>query len=211
MPPRLINERFGALVVINTAPGVRRKGARCLVLCNCGRLAAVWPFRLMVGLARSCGCRAVVKPRKSRRNGSRRRRPEYVAWWDMRRRCYDPTRRDFRNYGARGITVCAEWRSSFAAFFAHVGPRPSPKHSIDRIDNDGNYEPGNVRWATVSQQQRNRRDNRRITVGNTAATLAEWCERNGLSVHTVAARLRLGWPADVAVTKLPKRTKELAT
>ncbi len=73
----------------------------------------------------------------------------------MKRRCFNPKVREFRNYGGRGITVCGEWRESYAAFLDHVGRRPSPKHSLDRIDNEGDYEPGNVRWATALEQRHN--------------------------------------------------------
>lgn len=83
--------------------------------------------------------------------------PEYDAWESMKRRCLVPKASNFHNYGGRGIRVCDEWIESFDAFFDHIGPRPSPKHSLDRIDNDGHYEPGNVRWTTMSVQLFNRR------------------------------------------------------
>ena len=82
---------------------------------------------------------------------------EHRAWWHMRSRCLNPKHTDFAYYAGRGITVCERWRNSYALFLADVGRAPSPKHSLDRIDNNGNYEPGNVRWATWSEQMRNRR------------------------------------------------------
>lgn len=82
---------------------------------------------------------------------------EYLAWSNMRRRCYSPTFTSYPWYGARGVTVCDRWRESFPAFLADVGPRPSPRHSLDRIDTAGPYEPGNCRWATKDVQQQNRR------------------------------------------------------
>jgi hypothetical protein len=82
--------------------------------------------------------------------------PEYSVWSDMRRRCFTPTHKNYAGYGGRGITVCPRW-NSFTTFLADMGPRPSPKHSIDRKDNDGNYEPANCRWATQPEQIRNRR------------------------------------------------------
>lgn len=85
-------------------------------------------------------------------------KPEYLAWREMKVRCYRETNVQFEDYGGRGISVCREWRDSFLAFFNHIGPRPSHGHSLDRIDNDGNYEPGNVRWATKVEQRANRRD-----------------------------------------------------
>jgi hypothetical protein len=83
--------------------------------------------------------------------------PEYLAWDNMRARCTRPSYIGWENYGGRGITVCGEWLDSFEAFYDHIGPRPGPGYSVDRIDNDGNYEPGNVRWATHSQQRINSR------------------------------------------------------
>jgi hypothetical protein len=85
------------------------------------------------------------------------RTPEYYAWVSMIRRCHAPRARNYRLYGARGITVCQRWRESFPTFLGDVGRKPSPDLSLDRIDNNGNYEPGNVRWATRSEQQRNKR------------------------------------------------------
>lgn len=83
------------------------------------------------------------------------RTPEYRAWLNLIQRCENPREKDFHHYGGRGISVWPEWRASFAVFFTAVGRRPSPRHSLDRIDNDRGYEPGNVRWATQSEQMRN--------------------------------------------------------
>lgn len=104
---------------------------------------------------------------------------EFGIWTDMQTRCYNPKSIGYKNYGGRGITVCARWLASFADFLSDVGPRPSPKYTIDRMDNNGNYEPGNVRWATRLEQANNRRTNIRITIGSETRTLREWCrERN---------------------------------
>ena len=91
-----------------------------------------------------------------------RRRPtsEYMAWVSMKQRCLNPRHRDYVNYGGRGIGVCLEWQTSFEAFFRDVGPRPGRGYSLDRINNDAGYAPGNVRWATASQQNRNQRARR---------------------------------------------------
>ena len=116
-------------------------------------------------------------------------------------RCYDPRSRGFSNYGARGIEVCDRWRHSFANFLADIGTRPSPRHTLDRIDSDGNYEPTNCRWATWIAQQNNRRNNRILVCDGESKTLAEWARTIGLPLTTLVNRLKLGWSAEEALTK----------
>lgn len=117
--------------------------------------------------------------------------PEYSVWCRMKKRCYDEECKDYPNYGGRGIRVCDEWLASFDAFLAHVGPRPTAKHSIDRYpNNDGNYEPGNVRWATRVQQARNMRTNRVIEHGGEKRTMTEWAEVLGIKHETLIYRVR---------------------
>lgn len=125
---------------------------------------------------------------------------EYEVWRGIKSRCHTPSHRSWKNYGGRGIQVFEGWRENFAAFLEHIGPRPSRKHTLDRIDNDRGYEPGNVRWATRREQARNTRLNHRITVGSLTLTIAEWAERSGLMASRISDRIRQGWdPAD-AVT-----------
>lgn len=127
--------------------------------------------------------------------------PEYCAWRGMKARCYIPIATAFHKYGARGIRVADEWRDDFAAFFAYVGLKPSPRHSIERIDNDGNYEPGNVRWATPVEQARNRRSSRLLEYRGKKRTLAEWAELTGMSPHNIKMRIdKLGWTVDEAIS-----------
>lgn len=123
----------------------------------------------------------------------------------MKSRCHNPKNHAYKWYGGRGITVCAEWRQSLAAFAAHVGPRPSPEHSIDRIDNSKGYEPGNVRWATVQAQKANRSVVRLVTIGDVTRPAIEWGRLLGLSRKTVWTRLKKGWDPVLAVTHPPSR------
>lgn len=127
------------------------------------------------------------------------RLPEYRHWINMISRCeYDHPQYE-ASYQSRGISVCLRWRSSFAAFLDDVGRRPSPNHSLDRIDNDRGYEPGNVRWATQTEQMRNVRYNRIVDAFGQRMTLAEAVERSGLRYNTVLYRLKRKWPLDLAL------------
>lgn len=126
----------------------------------------------------------------------------YPTWKSMRERCYSPNCKDYVRYGERGIRVCDEWQN-FSVFREHVLSLPNAKSkgfTLDRIDNDKNYEPGNVRWATPSQQGRNRKDNRLITFSGKTQCLVEWAEELGIRKTTLHERLRRGWPIERAFT-----------
>lgn len=120
---------------------------------------------------------------------------EYRAWAGMKVRCLNPNFKDWHLYGGRGIRVCDKWRDSFESFYGDVGPRPSAVHSLDRYPNgDGNYEPGNVRWATRKQQARNwTHRNRLFTHEGESLTLPEWAERLGIARESLRDRIEGGW------------------
>jgi hypothetical protein len=139
-----------------------------------------------------------------------KRSPEYISWRSMRARCYYQRDPVFRYYGGRGISVCERW-ASFSAFLTDMGLKPTPKHSLDRIDPDGHYEPSNCRWATVLEQRRNRRDSHddthRLTLDGVSRTRAEWSEALGGGAETlVRGRLRRGWSLRDALT-VPARPR----
>jgi hypothetical protein len=127
--------------------------------------------------------------------------PEYRAWQHMKDRCYNPKSRRYNRYGARGIRVCDQWRESFETFYADMGPRPPDDRSIERIDNDGNYEPGNCCWATRADQNRNRSDNIILEYGGLKMTATEWAKKLGLNNRTFFLRLEAGWSAKDAITR----------
>ena len=128
--------------------------------------------------------------------------PGYQCWTSMNSRCRNPNRESYRRYGGRGITVCPEWqgRGGYERFIAHIGPRPSPKHQIDRIDNDGNYEPGNVRWVLPAVNWKNRSEFRRkLTCRGKTKTIVSWAAESGVHADTIARRLKLGCGAEEAI------------
>lgn len=126
--------------------------------------------------------------------------PEYSVWEAAVQRCTNPKQKLFRNYGGRGISIAPEWRNSFDAFFSHIGPRPSDKHSLDRIDNDKGYVPGNVRWATRHEQARNKTTNRLITAFGETKCLADWSAEKCIPLVTLHWRINRGWPVERALT-----------
>lgn len=133
---------------------------------------------------------------QTRRSG---RTTEYRIWASMIQRCTNPRVRSYRSYGQRGISVCERWLS-FAAFYADVGPRPSTKHTLDRIDNDGHYEPGNVRWATALEQSRNSRHARRYEFNGEVRCISEWAEVTGINYWTLRHRFDAGWSPERALS-----------
>lgn len=132
--------------------------------------------------------------------------PEYRAWQQMRLRCTNPDHAAYPNYGGRGITVCDRWLASPQDFMADMGKKPTSKHELDRVDNNGNYEPGNCRWALRSTNDRNRRSNRVIHHNGLDLTLVEWSERTGVPADTISNRLKSGWETARALTE-PARPK----
>lgn len=127
-------------------------------------------------------------------------RREYAAWSAMKRRCYSPNVQNYKNYGGRGIRVCVRWVESFEAFLGDMGRRPSSKHSLDRIDVNGHYEPANCRWATAAEQARNRRDNVVLEAHGQKKTQREWCRELGITERLLWRRLRDGLSMEQALS-----------
>lgn len=199
----LTGHRYGRWVVVGPRV-IRAKNTYWTCRCDCGNTRIVHAGNLRSGGSTSCGCynSELMTARNTRHNGSRRGRKtvEYVAWEHLRKRCLNPSDKSYEGYGGRGITVCERW-NDFAAFLADMGPRPSPKHSIDRIDVDGPYAPENCRWATAQEQANNKRNNRRLTLNGVTRTMSEWSRITGIGVATILNRIdRRGWSAEYALT-----------
>jgi hypothetical protein len=178
--------------VTDLTPTRRNKTTFLSCQCDCGTRRQVAKETLRRGRTRSCGCQRKKDPHAAHRTR------EYRVWIDMRSRCNDPGHPSFTRYGGRGISVCDRWKR-FANFLSDMGQRPSPAHGFDRINNDGNYEPGNCRWATRKEQQNNIRSNRRVTIGSVNWTVAQWSEATGTKQKLISQRLRRGWPERAAV------------
>lgn len=143
--------------------------------------------------------RQAARARKNFTTHGRTRTPEYIAWASMRARCNRPNTTNYQHYGGRGIHVCERWDEAFAAFLADLGPKPSPKHELERVNNDGNYEPGNVVWALRIDQMNNTRHNRRLTIDGRTLTVSQWARVSGIKMRTIWQRLHQGMPAEQAV------------
>ena len=189
----LTGKKFGRWDIVAMLEGQKAKA-----ICECGTEREIWTPNLKHSKSLSCGClsREVAsrpKPEISKilTTHGQSKTPVYKVWAAMLARCAHPTNPAYHNYGGRGISVCERWLK-FENFIADMGQRPSDKHSIDRIDNSGNYEPNNCRWATKKEQCNNMRSNRVLRFDGKDKTIAQWSEVMGLPTYTIRGRLRRG-------------------
>lgn len=186
----LTGKTFGRLTVLAFA-GYRGKKAYWYCCCCCGKETIVAAHDLKRGHTAGCGC---TKGTDKRVHG-RSKTPEYVAWTNMLHRCQNPDDQDYHSYGGRGITVCHRWLT-FVNFYADIGDRPSPKHTLERIDNGRDYSPENCRWATRAEQASNRRTSHRLTFQGKTLTAAQWSRLLGINYGTICQRIRCGLPVE---------------
>ena len=192
-------ERHSRLTVLWRAPNkVEPSGAvramwQCR--CDCGNGVVVSGHALSKGTTRSCGCLVKEKPIKHGKATSR----IYRVWWMMRQRCENPNFTSYASYGGRGISVCDQWRK-FENFYADMG-EPEPGMTLERIDNDRGYEPGNVRWASRLEQAQNTRTNVLHAFLGQTLTLAEWVRVSGLGKAAIVRRYQKGWTPERILTE----------
>lgn len=194
-------ERFERLVYIEERPRKSNR-RRALFQCDCGQIVEASVHDVRTGHTSSCGCLHTEAIRSARSHGAtigRKLKPEYSAWKAMKERCLYPKSISYYNYGGRGIQIHPSWINDYEAFLNHVGRKPSPKHSLDRIDVNGNYEPGNVRWATRTEQRRNSRNVHPVTLDGETRLIVDWAALSGVPEQSIAARLRDGWDVRQAI------------
>lgn len=195
----LTGRKFDRLVVVrlHTEEVYRRKW---WCRCRCGNELPVLTDSLVSNRTRSCGCRRREACKLTHTKHGRYNTAEYRVWCEMKRRCEDETRKCYKDYGARGIKVCARWHT-FDNFYADMGPRPTPKHTVERKDNNVGYEPCNCVWATMTSQARNTRRTVFVTVNGSRVSLAEAVEGSGVKYATALYRFHKGYSVEQILRK----------
>lgn len=191
-------QEIGRWHVLQTGSGSKTK-VRCR--CTCGNEQSVVVGNLLSGGSQSCGCatREAASARMKKHGSSKS--PEYSSWLNAKARCHNQSHPRYPDWGGKGIAMCERWRASFENFLADMGKKPSPKHSIDRIDGSKGYEPGNCRWATPKEQSENRPGwSKFITFNGETKTVTEWAKRVGLTRESLRDRLKTGWSVEQALT-----------
>lgn len=207
----LTGQVFGRWTVLKRAPNNIYGRVAWLCLCECGEKRTVLASSLRQRVSISCGCfhRDITATINAKHQLYKS--PEYRSWQCMIARCTNPKRPEYSSYGGRGIQVCSRWRQ-FEYFYHDMGLKPSQHHSIDRVDNNAHYSCGkcptctvngwlsNCRWATRSEQQRNRRNNHLVTFDNKTKTITAWAEQTGIHWVTIITRIKRGWSIEKALT-----------
>lgn len=200
----ITQQKFGRLTALESVAPVRKYEYKWLFRCECGKEKILPKTSVTKGYVKSCGCllsetssKHIIKVNKKH---GMYLHPVYYIWSNMKMRCLNKNSFMYKNYGGRGIKVCDRWLNSFENFFEDMGDRPSPKHSIDRIDNNGNYEPNNCRWATNKEQSRNKSVTKYATYKGETKPVLYWCEELALSYNLIRERLLNGWTVERAFT-----------
>ena len=198
----LVGKSYGRLLVIASSNERTTSGSiKYNCICKCGKNIEVSAANLVNNNTKSCGCLQKDMVSKSNTTHGLTNISEYGIWGNILYRCINSNSRDYSNYGGRGIRVCDRWINSFENFLADMSYRPSPDHSIDRIDNDGNYEPGNCRWATAKEQANNKSNNVRYNYKGKDYTEAQIAKEFNINRMTFRQRVARGWSIEEAIEK----------
>lgn len=197
----LTDKQFGRLRVVERAHNSPHGKAQWRCICACGKEVLCISGNLVQGVSRSCGC---INTERVTKHGLHTT-PEYQAWADMKTRCTCATNKSFRNYGGRGISYCPSWEE-FSVFITDMGVRPSPQHTLDRIDNNKGYSANNCRWVVMKTQQRNKRSNVFALFNGEEKCISTIAEDNNVSYGALLKRIKKGESVESAVNTL--RTKK---
>jgi hypothetical protein len=194
----LTGQTFGKLIVTER-DGYIKNSAAWKCTCLCGKIVTISAKYLTSGTTKSCGCYRAERGRQHFTTHGLAKIPEYKIWVSMKQRCFDVNSQAYADYGGRGITVCERWKKSFLAFYHDMGPRPSADHSIDREENDGDYEPDNCRWATYEEQNSNQRKTRRVEYEGKIWPLTHLVRHLGVPYHPFRGYLYRGYSVEDAI------------
>jgi len=194
----ITGQKFNMLTAIKFSHKDKSRNHYWLVSCECGKEKIITRGSLRSGNSRSCGCYQLEKVTTH----GLTKTSEYETWGCMKQRCLNPNVAAYKNYGGRGIKICDRWLNSFPNFLEDMRNKPTSKHSIDRIDNDGDYEPSNCRWSTKLEQANNKRTSINITFKNETKTLAQWCQLLKLNYNMAKWYYRKGLPLQKIVDKI---------
>jgi len=188
----------------------KQKKTMWLCRCSCGNYHAVDANRLSSKRIKSCGCKKPIPSTKTKvkKDFVFTEQPEYSTWMNMKAICYNPNNPAYNDYGGRGIQVCDRWLESFENFYNDMGKKPTSKHSLDRIDVNGDYCPENCRWADDKTQANNTRRNHFLEYNGIKHTLAEWSRIIGKSHKLISDRLSLGWSIGEALEFEQRKKKQ---
>lgn len=192
----IVGQKFGKLTVIKRVENSIHNTSVFLCLCDCGTEKKILSRSLVSGKTVSCGCygksiiynKSLVHGQSKRKNKTK----EYMAWMNMKNRCYDVKNNHYKSYGGRGIIVCDSWLESFNNFFFDMGIKPSPKHSLDRIDVNGSYCKENCKWSTNEEQARNKRGNVWLEINGEKLIVQDWAKKFNVRPDTIKGHLRKG-------------------
>lgn len=191
-PTDITGIKFYKLLVLYQIPGSRKSPSKVACQCECGNKTIQFKNSITSGRVKSCSCYKNELARKNHLKHGLRKHPIYSIWNAMIQRCYNPKNKSFHNYGGRGIKVCDEWKQSFYSFYLNIGNRPSAKHTLDRINNDGNYEPTNVKWSLPHEQANNTRANHWLEFDGKKITMAQASKKFGISYSKLKKRIYKG-------------------
>lgn len=201
-----IGKKINRLQILDAVYDYSSKRTYFLCKCDCGNSKKIESYSVKKGLSKSCGCLLKEIISQCNKTHGLSKTSEYKIWKNMKNRCYRTSSKGYKHYGGRGITVCKRWLKSFQLFISDVGKRPSPKHSLGRLDNNKGYKPSNCEWQTDTEQANNKTTSHFITFEDKTLTVKQFSKEKGIAYQTLLQRLnRFHWPIEKALTQPPRK------